>query len=83
MALGISIDFKTLSVDGGAPTTEMWDPMARAVSFGLIFATVLTLVVVPVMYLNQENSNHWIKEMASRMAGLFPRLPEWESLRGD
>ena len=34
---------------------EWWGPMARAVSFGLIFATVLTLVVVPVMYLVQDN----------------------------
>jgi multidrug efflux pump len=60
MALGISIDFATLSVDLGAPTTEMWGPMAQAVSFGLVFATMLTLVIVPVMYLNLENTNDWL-----------------------
>ena len=32
---------------GGGP---MWEPMAIAIIFGLIFATVLTLGVVPVLY---------------------------------
>ena len=32
---------------GGGP---MWEPMAVTIIFGLIFATVLTLLVVPVLY---------------------------------
>ena len=32
---------------GGGP---MWEPMAIAIIFGLLFATVLTLGVVPVLY---------------------------------
>jgi multidrug efflux pump subunit AcrB len=32
---------------GGGP---MWEPMAIAIMFGLLFATVLTLGFVPVMY---------------------------------
>lgn len=32
---------------GGGP---MWEPMAIAIIFGLLFATALTLVVVPVLY---------------------------------
>jgi multidrug efflux pump len=28
----------------------MWEPMAIAIIFGLIFATLLTLGVVPVLY---------------------------------
>jgi CzcA family heavy metal efflux pump len=75
MAFGVSIDFRNLSIDVGAPTTEMWGPMARAVSFGLIFATVLTLVIVPVMYLNQDNGNKWIKAKAQALAALFRRRP--------
>jgi multidrug efflux pump subunit AcrB len=78
MAFGVSIDFRNLSVDMGAPTTEMWGPMARAVSFGLIFATVLTLVIVPVMYLNQENGNAWIKDRARAVRSLFGRRPAGE-----
>ena len=29
---------------------EMWEPMAVAIMAGLVFATVLTLLVVPVLY---------------------------------
>ena len=32
---------------GGGP---MWEPMAIAIIFGLVFATVLTLAVVPILY---------------------------------
>ena len=32
---------------GGGP---MFEPMAAAIMFGLVFATVLTLGVVPVLY---------------------------------
>ncbi len=73
MAFGVSIDFRNLSVDMGAPTMEMWGPMAQAVSYGLIFATILTLVIVPVMYLAQERSNGWFKEKAETVAGVFIR----------
>lgn len=33
-----------------AKSTPMWKPMAIAIIFGLLFATVLTLGVVPVLY---------------------------------
>jgi outer membrane protein TolC len=78
MALGVSIDFRALSVDTGAPSMEMWGPMAKAVSFGLAFATVLTLVVVPVMYLAQERGTAWIVERARGLrrfiSPVFPLL---------
>jgi Cu/Ag efflux pump CusA len=83
MALGISIDFGSLSIDSGAPTTEMWGSMARAVSFGLVFATVLTLVVVPVMYLAQEDTHRWIRRKADGLAltvrSLFARIARKEA----
>ena len=50
MALGISIDFQNLRVIMGSPSTQWWGPMAVAVIFGLAFATLLTLVMVPTMY---------------------------------
>ncbi len=55
MAVGFSVDFKTLSIDIGGQSVEWWSPMAQAVAFGLMFATVLTLIVVPVMYIAQDN----------------------------
>ena len=49
LAIGVSIDFMNLGIVIGGRSVEMWGPMARAISFGLSVATVLTLVVVPVM----------------------------------
>ncbi len=50
MAVGISFDFRSLSWEIGGESAEWWGPMAVAVIFGLTFATLLTLVVVPVFY---------------------------------
>jgi multidrug efflux pump subunit AcrB/outer membrane protein TolC len=50
MALGVSIDFRNLKVLIGGGTTQFWGPMAVAVIFGLAFATLLTLVMVPTLY---------------------------------
>ncbi|MFO7765508.1 MAG: efflux RND transporter permease subunit [Pelovirga sp.] len=50
MALGISFDFHTFGWEIGGESSEWWGPMAVAVIFGLAFATLLTLIVVPVLY---------------------------------
>ncbi len=50
MAIGVSFDFKTLAWEIGGESAQWWGPMAVAVIFGLAFATILTLVVVPVLY---------------------------------
>lgn len=50
MALKISYDFRTLSWEVGGESGDWWAPMAVAVIFGLAFATLLTLIVVPVLY---------------------------------
>ncbi len=50
MAIGVSFDFKTFSWVIGGESADWWGPMAVAVIFGLAFATLLTLVVVPVLY---------------------------------
>ncbi len=50
MALGISIDFRNLRILAGTQSAQWWGAMAVAVIFGLAFATVLTLVLVPTMF---------------------------------
>jgi len=50
LTTGIGFDFKTFSWQIGSESSEWWGPMGVAVIFGLAFATLLTLVVVPVMY---------------------------------
>ena len=56
LATGMNINFSTLLTNfdpqiyfGG--DNAIWGPMAWTVIFGLTFATFLTLVIVPVMYL--------------------------------
>ena len=47
MALGINIDFTTFVMTIGSPATQWWADLARAVVYGITFATILTLVVTP------------------------------------
>jgi HAE1 family hydrophobic/amphiphilic exporter-1 len=35
---------------GGSPSAELWAPMARTVAGGMLLATPLTLLIVPVLY---------------------------------
>ncbi len=50
MAVGISYDFHTFSWAMKSESAQWWRNMAVVVIFGLSFATVLTLVVVPALY---------------------------------
>jgi multidrug efflux pump len=50
MAIGVSYDFHTLSWATKSESTQFWQNMAVVVMFGLGFATILTLVVVPSLY---------------------------------
>ena len=71
MALGISIDFSTLRVLIGGQSAEWWGAMAIAVIFGLAFATVLTLVMVPLMYSLLES----IRRSPARLLNGLRRKP--------
>ena len=57
MAIGMNINYVGLFTEFnpqiyvGGDNADFWGPMAWTVIYGLIFATFLTLVVVPVMYL--------------------------------
>jgi multidrug efflux pump subunit AcrB len=50
MAIGISYDFHTFTWATKSETSQLWRNMAVVVIFGLGFATVLTLVVAPSLY---------------------------------
>ncbi|MBX2815013.1 MAG: efflux RND transporter permease subunit, partial [Saprospiraceae bacterium] len=71
LAIGFNFNFFTLvseldpHIFIGGDNTAMWGPMAWTIIYGLIFATFLTLVVVPVMY--------WL---AYRLVLLLRRKPD-------
>jgi multidrug efflux pump subunit AcrB len=50
MAIGVSFDFRNATWIIGGDSSQWWGPMAIVVIFGLAFATLLTLIVVPVLY---------------------------------
>lgn len=56
LTFGINVDFVGLLTDFdpnfqiGSANTQFWGPMGTAIIAGLLFGTVLTLVIVPVMY---------------------------------
>tara|TARA_R110001592_G_scaffold106824_4_gene299439 strand:+ start:2624 stop:6070 length:3447 start_codon:yes stop_codon:yes gene_type:complete len=60
MAVGMNINFFTLFTDldaqiyFGGDNVVFWGPMSWTIIFGLTFATFLTLVIVPVMFLLVE-----------------------------
>lgn len=64
MASGISYDFHTMSWSTRSESSERWASMAIAVIYGLMFATLLTLVVVPSLYVmfvrNSERLSRWV-----------------------
>ncbi|MBL7902826.1 MAG: efflux RND transporter permease subunit [Bacteroidia bacterium] len=60
LAVGLNINFETLFTElnphifFGGDNVVFWGPLSWTMIFGLIFATVLTLLVVPAMYLIAE-----------------------------
>ncbi len=60
LAVGLNIDFETLLAHGnphiyfGGDSVVFWGPLAWTMIFGLAFATFLTLLLVPAMYLIAE-----------------------------
>jgi multidrug efflux pump subunit AcrB len=60
LAIGFNIDFESLLSTGnphiflGGDSVAFWGPLSWTMIFGLSFATFLTLILVPVMYLIQD-----------------------------
>jgi len=60
MAIGISYDFHAFSWATKSESTQWWRNMAVVVIFGLGFATILTLVVVPSLYVMLSRLTMWL-----------------------
>ncbi len=68
LAVGLNIDFGELLTTGnphiyfGGDSTAFWGPLSWTMIFGLGFATFLTLIMVPVMYLISERIRNRIRK---------------------
>jgi multidrug efflux pump len=56
MVTGISYDFHVMALSMTSESSQWWRSMAIVVIFGLMIATILTLVVVPTLYALIENT---------------------------
>jgi multidrug efflux pump len=55
MVMQTNIDFIARDISVGAPSTQWWVQLSTAVSFGLTFSTILTLIVTPCALMMREN----------------------------
>jgi len=62
MITGVSFDFIKMKWNTASESSQFWYSMAVSVSVGLIVATFLTLVLVPVIY-------HFMTEISERLHG--------------
>ena len=60
MAVGVSYDFHTFTWATRSESTQWWRNMAVVVIFGLGFATILTLIVVPSLYVMLSRLGLWL-----------------------
>ena len=54
-----NVDFVTREISRGSPDTQWWVQLSTAIVFGLIFATILTLIVTPSALMLRENISSW------------------------
>lgn len=68
LAVGFNIDFASLLATGdpviyfGGDSVAFWGPLSWTIIFGLGFATFITLIILPVMYLLGWKIKHWWAE---------------------
>ncbi|MEX1302113.1 MAG: efflux RND transporter permease subunit [Desulfotignum sp.] len=72
MVTGISYDFHIMAFSTVSESSEWWRSMAAVVIFGLAVATVLTLVVVPALYVLIEEIKSFLSTRWSRLPDLMP-----------
>jgi len=73
MVTGISINFREMNISLVSETSQYWKSMSIVVIFGLLIATVLTLLVVPTLYSIVETSPEKLKSVYTRIKRLYWR----------
>jgi len=77
MVTGISYDFHVMALSTASESSQWWRSMAIVVIFGLMIATILTLVVVPTLYALIENAKQSLSNTYSKL--LPARQKEYSS----
>jgi multidrug efflux pump subunit AcrB len=72
MVTGVSYDFHKMGISWVSESSQWWRSMAIVVIFGLMVATFLTLVVVPVLYVSIEESKNRLADFRRWVRSLLP-----------
>ncbi len=68
LTIGLNFDFFDLITDLdphlylGGDNVIFWSPLAWTIIFGLTYATILTLVMVPVMFFLVKRTKYWLRD---------------------
>jgi multidrug efflux pump len=71
LAVGFNIDFAGLFTSGdpkiffGGDSVAFWGPLSWTIIFGLSFATLITLIILPTMYLLGYQTKQWFTKLIS------------------
>ncbi len=57
-----NVNFFTRQIKIGTQDTQWWVQLSTAIVFGLIFATILTLIVTPSLLMLRENFMLWYQK---------------------
>lgn len=71
MVTGISYDFHVMAISTVSESSQWWRSMAIVVIFGLMIATILTLVVVPTLYALIESAKNKFSSVYGKLEILF------------
>lgn len=80
LAIGLNIDFFGLFINYnpniymGGDNVIFWGPLAKTVIYGLIFATFLTLIIVPVMFFLLNRMKIKIKNRKNKETEILPSV---------
>ncbi|WP_103258737.1 efflux RND transporter permease subunit [Tabrizicola aquatica] len=77
IAFGLNVELLHQEVTIGAPSTQWWIALSSAIVYGLAFATVLTLIVIPsllMLVMRDDHPKPWFWQRAKRQA--------WRAARG-
>lgn len=68
LTFGFGFDIYSFSFTGAGESAEFWKSMGVAVIFGLTFATVLTLIIVPTIYSSLDDVVNFMKLVKNKFS---------------
>jgi multidrug efflux pump len=85
IAFGLNLELLNHEVTIGAPSTQWWIALSSAIVYGLAFATVLTLVIIPSLLMLVTRDDHpkpWFWQREKRRAWYAEHRPAKARGRG-